>query len=281
MPPRVVPTARQVRLGAELRRLREAAGLVSRDVAAWLGTNQAQISNIESGKHGISEERLRRLAEHYACDDARVIDALVDMANERDKGWWEEFRGVVPLQALDLAELEHHASYVRTFEVVHIPGILQTEDHVRSASVFAQPHLPEDDREARIAFRIRRQQVLKTGTPYDVIIHEAALRMRVGGPKVTRAQLEHLLQASEQANVTICVIPFVADGFAGTGFPLQYVGGVVPRLDTAQIDTTHGAEFIDAPAQLNRYRARLERVEGAALPPEASLDFIRRIAQQL
>ncbi|WP_327402719.1 helix-turn-helix domain-containing protein [Streptomyces sp. NBC_01288] len=281
MPPRVIPTARQVRLGAELRRLREAAGLVSRDVAAWLGTNQAQISNIESGKHGISEERLRRLAEHYACDDARVIDALVDMANERDKGWWEEFRGVVPLQALDLAELEHHASYVRTFEVVHIPGILQTEDHVRSASVFAQPHLPEDDREARIAFRIRRQQVLKTGTPYDVIIHEAALRMRVGGPKVTRAQLEHLLQASEQANVTICVIPFVADGFAGAGFPLQYVGGVVPRLDTAQIDTTHGAEFIDAPAQLNRYRARLERVEGAALPPEASLDFIRRIAQQL
>ncbi|MEV0480436.1 helix-turn-helix transcriptional regulator [Streptomyces sp. NPDC050508] len=281
MPPRVIPTARQVRLGAELRRLREAAGLVSRDVAAWLGTNQAQISNIESGKHGISEERLRRLAEHYACDDARVIDALVDMANERDKGWWEEFRGVVPLQALDLAELEHHASYVRTFEVVHIPGILQTEDHVRSASVFAQPHLPEDDREARIAFRIRRQQVLRTGTPYDVIIHEAALRMRVGGPKVTRAQLEHLLQASEQANVTICVIPFVADGFAGAGFPLQYVGGVVPRLDTAQIDTTHGAEFIDAPAQLNRYRARLERVEGAALPSEASLDFIRRIAQQL
>ena len=281
MPPRVIPTARQVRLGAELRRLREAAGLVSRDVAAWLGTNQAQISNIESGKHGISEERLRRLAEHYACDDARVIDALVDMANERDKGWWEEFRGVVPLQALDLAELEHHASYVRTFEVVHVPGILQTEDHVRSASVFAQPHLPEDDREARIAFRIRRQQVLRTGTPYDVIIHEAALRMRVGGPKVTRAQLEHLLQASELANVTICVIPFVADGFAGAGFPLQYVGGVVPRLDTAQIDTTHGAEFIDAPAQLNRYRARLERVEGAALPQEASLDFIRRIAQQL
>ncbi|MGH1554560.1 Scr1 family TA system antitoxin-like transcriptional regulator [Streptomyces sp. L7] len=74
---------------------------------------------------------------------------------------------------------------------------------------------------------------------------------------------------------------FVADGFAGAGFPLHYVGGVVPRLDTAQIDTPHGAEFIDAPAQLNRYRARLERVEGAALPPEASLDIIRRIAQQL
>ena len=55
MPPRHTPTARQARLGAELRKLREAAGLVSRDVAAWLGTSQAQISNIEAGKHGISE----------------------------------------------------------------------------------------------------------------------------------------------------------------------------------------------------------------------------------
>lgn len=122
MPPRVNPTARQVRLGAELRRLREAAGLVSRDVAAWLGTSQAQISNIESGKHGVSEERLRRLAEHYACDDPRLVDALGCMANEREKGWWEAYRSILPTKALDLAELERRASYVRTFQVVHIPG---------------------------------------------------------------------------------------------------------------------------------------------------------------
>lgn len=281
MPPRAIPTARQVRLGAELRRLREAAGLVSRDVAAWLGTNQAQISNIESGKHGISEERLRRLAEHYACDDVQLVSALVDMANERDKGWWEEYRSVLPPPALDLAELEHHASYIRAFEMVHIPGVLQTEDHVRAASQFVEPSLPEEDREARVSFRMRRQQVIASGTPYDVIIHEAALRMRVGGSKVARVQLEHLLQVSEKESVTVRVIPFAAEGFAGAGFPMQYVRGVVPQLDTVQIDTPHGAEFIDATARLNRYRARFENIDSAALPQDASLDLIRRIAQEL
>lgn len=164
---------------------------------------------------------------------------------------------------------------------MRIPGVLQTEQHVRAASLFVAPDRPESDREAHIEFRMQRQKVIESGTPYDAIIHEAALRMRVGGPKVARAQLEYLLQQSDRPNVTLRVIPFVADGFAGAGFPMQYVGGVVPQLDTVQIDTTHGAEFIDAPAQLNRYRARLERVESAALPQEASLDLIRRIAQQL
>jgi len=281
MPPRVIPTARQVRLGAELRRLREAAGLVSRDVAAWLGTNQAQISNIESGKHGISEERLRKLAEHYSCDDAQLINALAEMANERSTGWWEEYRGVLPPKALDLAELEHHAAYARLFEVVHIPGVLQTEEHVHAASMFVAPRLTEADHELRVAFRMRRQQVIASGTPYDVIIHEAALRMHVGGSKVARAQLEHLREASGRESVTLRVIPFAAEGFAGAGLSMQYVGGVVPQLDTVQIDTPHGAEFIDAPARLNRYRTWVEIFDKAALPQEASLDLIHRIAQEL
>ncbi|MGW2636357.1 helix-turn-helix domain-containing protein [Streptomyces sp. NPDC001348] len=281
MPPRVSPTARQARLGAELRRLREAAGLVSRDVAAWLGTSQAQISNIESGKHGVSEERLRRLAEHYACDDTQFIESLVAMANERDKGWWEDYRSVISPRALDLAELEHHASYVRTFQVVHIPGVLQTEEHVRAALTFVESGATEDVREARVMFRMRRQQVLDSGTPYDVIIHEAALRMRVGGSKVARAQLEHLLRATERTSLTLRVIPFAADGFAGAGLAMQYIGEAAAQLDTVQIDTPHGAEFIDAPAQLNRYRAKLERIDSAALAQDASLDLIRRVAQEL
>ncbi|MFG3262495.1 MULTISPECIES: Scr1 family TA system antitoxin-like transcriptional regulator [Streptomyces] len=48
-----------------------------------------------------------------------------------------------------------------------------------------------------------------------------------------------------------------------------------------QFDTTHGAEFIDAPARLSRYRALFESIDSAALPQDASLDLIRRIAQEL
>lgn len=276
------PTARQQRLGTELRKLREAAGVSNRDAAAFLNTSPTQVSHIEAGRFGISEERLRRLVGLYACTNTQLVAALAEMANDRvNKGWWEEYRGLLPPPALDLAELEHHASYVRAFEMVHIPGVLQTEEHVYAASVFTEPNRPKDQREVHVAFRMRRRQVLASGTPYDVIIHEAALRMRVGGSKVARAQLEHLLKAAASETVSLRVIPFAAEGFAGAGLPMQYVGGIVPQLDTVQIDTLHGAEFIEAPVRLSRYLALFESIDSAALPEDASLDLIHRISQEL
>jgi hypothetical protein len=123
--------------------------------------------------------------------------------------------------------------------------------------------------------------VLESGTPYEAIIHEAALRMRVGGTKVTHAQLEHLVDEAQRENLTLRVIPFSAEGFAGAGHPMQYIGGVVPQLDTVQIDTIHGAALIDATAQLATYKARLERIDTAALTQDASLALVRDIAQNL
>lgn len=283
MPPRTNPTGRQARLGAELRKLREAAGVPAREAADLLGASQTQVSHIEAGRFGISEDRVRRLAGFYACDDGPLIDALVDLANERGKGWWEEYRGILSPNALDIAELEHHGRYLRTFQAVHIPGLLQTEDHMRAASLFVAPELPESDREAHIAFRTRRQQVIDRdcARPYEAIIHEAALRMRVGGPKVARAQLERILAVSERDAVTVRIVPFDADGFGGAGHSLLYVSGPVPQLDTVQIDTGHGAALLDASAQLHRSRTRLNRIDSTALPPSTSRDLIHRIAQQL
>ena len=52
MAPRTQPTARQVRLGAELRRLREAAGTHVPRGGGALGVDPAQMSQIEAGCRG-------------------------------------------------------------------------------------------------------------------------------------------------------------------------------------------------------------------------------------
>ena len=117
------PTARQMRLAVELRRLREAAGLTNRQAADLLGVSTAQVSQIESGVAGVSEKRLRRLAAHYSCADSELIDALAAMATDRTRGWWEEYRGHLPTPFLDLAELEHHATSLREAQflsLIHI-----------------------------------------------------------------------------------------------------------------------------------------------------------------
>ncbi|MEU3945661.1 helix-turn-helix transcriptional regulator [Streptomyces sp. NPDC029526] len=272
------PTARQMRLATELRRLREAAGLNSRQAAALLGVAPAQITHIESALAGVSEQRVRRLASHYACTDEKFIDALVAMATDRTDGWWEEYRGLLPTPFLDLSELEHHARFLRHVAILYVPGLLQTEDYSRAVFSSRLPELTAEEVELRIQHRRQRQRL---ATSYEAVIHEAALRIRVGDRATSRAQLVRLLELSEADCITVRVIPFDLDGFARASSTMTYVGGPLPRLDTVVRDALHGSVFLDSEAQLNTYRTSFRKVEAASLDPLQSRDFIHSLAKEL
>ncbi|MFE0255661.1 DUF5753 domain-containing protein [Streptomyces sp. NPDC059010] len=283
MPLRSNPTYRQERLGAELRKMRERAGITARAAAALLSSSPMYQSHLENGRSGISEDRLRRLAAHCACDDAAYVDGLVAMAAERGKGWWEEYRGIIVPAGLNVAELEHHAVSIQTFQMPHIPGLLQTEDHMRAAFRYASPELTPQDLEAYVAFRLRRQHAITDSPvkPYEAIIHEAALRILVGGRKTAHAQLERILERSELDHVTVRVLPFAAEDFAGAGHSMDYLHGPVPQLGTVLTETGHSSVFFDAEPLLKQYRKRYDRVAGSALSPAESRDFIVHMLQEL
>ena len=283
MPPRRQPTARQARLGAELRRLREAAGLTAREAAALLGSNSVQMSQIESGIAGVSEERVRRFAAHYACADDGLVTALVAMATERTRGWWEEARGTLPTPFLDLAELEHHAAYRWDVDFLHVPGLLQTADYARALFSYVNPDFPHGELERWVEHRMKRRVIIERPRPipYEAVIHEAALRIRVGDRATARTQLTRILELSDADHVAVRVVPFDLDSFAGAGSAMVYAGGPVPRLDTVVRDGPHGTVFIDAEAQLTRFRTLFRKVEAASLEPQQSRDFIHRLAKEL
>ena len=77
MPPTNNPTLRQRRLGAELRKLRERAGLTATGAGELLGVNQARISMIETGRTPVSADRIHSMAQAYACPDAALGQALL------------------------------------------------------------------------------------------------------------------------------------------------------------------------------------------------------------
>ncbi|NNN30540.1 helix-turn-helix transcriptional regulator [Streptomyces sp. S3(2020)] len=277
------PTARQLRLAVELRRLREAAGLSAREAAELLGVNSVQISQIESGTSGVSEQRLRRLAAHYACTDRDFVSALVAMATDRTHGWWEEYRGHLPTSFLDLSELEHHATHRWDVDFLHIPGLLQTEDYARALFSCRVPELPDSDLELRVRHRMQRRVVIGEDqpVPYEALVHEAALRIRVGGRSTSRSQLARILELSEADHVTVRVIPFDLESFADITAAMVYAGGAAPKLDTVVRDGPHGTLFIDSEAQLSVFRTLFRRVESASLDPVRSRDLIHGLAKEL
>lgn len=202
------------------------------------------------------------------------------MTGGRTRGWWDEYREILPSDSLDLAELEHHAVAMRIACAIHLPGLLQTVDHARALFKDVVPAFDPPEVEHLLSFRIKRQTVIygEQSTPWSTVIHEAALRMGFGGPKVARAQLEHLLDMSEREHITVRVVPFGTGSYPSSGSGIIYLEDAVSRLDSVLLDADTSSDYVTAQPQLFRYRAVLDRLETTALTSEESRDLIHNIA---
>jgi len=78
------PTVRRRRLGAELRRYREAAGLTIDNVADQLDCSASKISRLETGQTGASPRDVRDMLALYGVAQADLED-LVEIARETRK----------------------------------------------------------------------------------------------------------------------------------------------------------------------------------------------------
>jgi transcriptional regulator with XRE-family HTH domain len=283
MATRSTPTERQKRLGAELRKMRLAAGVTTEYAAGLLGIERTRLSNMESGIRPFSAERVRTLVSDYGCTDEAYVDALIDMADAGKRGWWEQYRGSLPQRLLDVAELEWFATRLRTLQTVHVPGLLQLSGYARAVFDAALPPLPKGEVELRVAQRVQRQQVLEREEPVDYVayVHEVALRMQFGGRRTTREQLQYLCEMSEGHNVDVRVLPVEVGAFPGAGHAVMYAHGAVPQLDTAQLDSAHGGEFTHTDTQLAKYSAHMDWWQAKSLDSKASRDFMHNIARQL
>ncbi|MCZ7417374.1 helix-turn-helix domain-containing protein [Streptomyces sp. WMMC897] len=282
MPLRSAPTARQRRLGAELRKLREKIGVSATEASELLGIERTKVSNIETGRAGISAERLRAMACVYECSDSALVNALAAMTGERSRNWWEEYRGILPAGFLDLAELEHHATELRVAHAMHIPGLLQTREYAHAVFDQVVPPLTPPQLEHRVSHRLKRQDVIFRSDPvtYTAFIHEAALRMLFGGRATMRRQLHHLIDMSERPHITVRIVPFSAGAYPGAGQSIGFAMGQVPALDTVQLDTAHGSELVGSESQLVKYRTIIERMGAVSLLPDRSLELVHGIIKE-
>ncbi|MFJ9611857.1 helix-turn-helix domain-containing protein [Kitasatospora sp. NPDC101176] len=276
------PTLRQRRLGAELRRMREQAGLGGSHLARLLGVTPALVTQMENGKSAVGAERLREIAVACACTNEPLIDALIEMASERGVGWWEQYSDSLSGDLLDVAAIEAHARRIFTYSITFVPGLLQTPAYAASVFARAIPPLPSAEVDLRTAFRLRRQEAARSGeAPYTAYIHEAALRMQFSGPTVLAEQLGALIEDSEGPGISVRVVPFRIESLPGPSENFVYTEGAVPELGTVQIDISFGCPLFDDPSDLASYREILDRMASVALSEEDSRDFIRSIKKEI
>ncbi|MEV7772585.1 helix-turn-helix transcriptional regulator [Kitasatospora sp. NPDC086791] len=283
MPPRTTPSARQERVGIELRKMRDCADRTTAEAAALFGLARTKITQIEKGQYPISAERVRMLACDYAESDHAFVEALAAMAEERHRGWWEDYRGSVPVGFLNIAEVEYFSRGTRTYQISHVPGAMQTEEYGRA--IFRDLHPPLSPRllEARVEHRVQRSAFLmrEGGESYSALVHEAALRMLFGGRAAAKRQMDKLLEYSELPHVTLRVITFSTNGFMGAGQGIVYANGPVPRLDTVQLDAVGGPAFLHEQRQMENYRYIIDKMTERSLSESQSRDVISLIKKEI
>ncbi|MFI6866946.1 helix-turn-helix domain-containing protein [Nocardia sp. NPDC050406] len=240
-------------LGAELRRLRDLAGISGRELAKRVGISQSTLSRIEAGHVVPPLPQVMEWAKAVGADAdcQKSLRGMTEAAHSPEvRDWAASLADRVHLQD-DVRAFEEAAHVVRNFQPTLVPGLLQTADYARRVfDTFDPPYTP-DAAAAALAARLERQRVLyDPAKRFEFLITEAALRFRPGPPRVLLAQLDRIISIETLDTVGIGVIP--QDIEASTTIPHGFV--IYENEDHALASAepipgsmvTRGPELVDA-----------------------------------
>ncbi|MBM9509545.1 helix-turn-helix domain-containing protein [Actinacidiphila acididurans] len=280
-----VPAVRRRRLGEELRRLRDLAGLTSGEAAGLAGWHQSKVSRIETGRSSVRAEDVTVLLDVYAVRDRDLRDLLATLAgNGYQRGWWHDFRDVLPVEYRDFISLETGASRARSMENSVVPGLLQTPAYAEALTRDVMPQLSRREVDALVRVRIARQAVLHQDPPLELeaVLDEAVLRRSVGGPEVMAGQLRALEEAAKLPQVRLQVLPFTAGGHMGvTGSFVVFSFPNTSDLDVVVVDHLTSSLYVDRKEDIEAYGAAFARLQDRALPYEESAAMIAELRAEL
>lgn len=271
------------RMGAELRRLREATGRTQVDVGEEIGRTHATLVNWERGKTKISKSDLVCLLAELRAP-AELRKGLEQLRRESYQGTSQWAVYGLPSWLRPLLSFEEDATLVETFQPVIIPGLLQTEDYAKTTHVTAPHVVAAQDVDRWVAARIQRQQRLTEPEPLRLhaVITEAALRLEVGGPDVMAKQLEHLTTAAQADNITIQVLPNNQGAHAGVASNLTLLHFADPEMDPplAYFDGPLGGHMISDEGDVAAMVKLHEDLRKPALDPDESATMLAAILDE-
>src|SRR5450755_788796 len=275
------PTVRLRRLAAELSKLRAGAALSREDVEEQTGINEATLYRIETARARPQKRTLVALLDLYGITDPQRSDMLALASGAEHQGWMQPYHSQLPEEYATYIAFEAEARSVRNYESLYIPGLLQTEDYARAVITGTLPMASQTQVEQRVQARMERQELLRGDDPLEMwaIVDEAATRRAVGGPAIMRAQIKHIIGAAQAPNVTFQVISYdkgAHPGMSGSFVHMAFDDPLDPEL--VYIDTLAGDLFLEADADIRRYRTMFQHLQAIALSPrETSAELAKAV----
>jgi len=204
------------------------------------------------------------LGRRYGLPESEV-DILVDLARNADSPTWFESMGPAGPKRFGMyLSLESTAESIMSVNEELVNGLAQTEEYHRALMGVGDAPPPEAAEE-QVRFRRERQQRFWDGdAALVVIMAQAALDHEIGGPDVTRRQLEHLCRLADGDRARIRILPLGRGGHApASSFTL--LTGLFGRV--AYMEGIDGGRTVSDHATVKKF----DRV--ATLAEESSIDI--------
>lgn len=251
--------------GAELRRLREAAGLKQGQLGDIIFCAGSLIGQIETARKVPTRDFSERV--DAALDTGGVFSRLVGLV----------LRSQLPTWFQAYAEMEAKATYVSSFQAQVVDGLLQTEGYARA---FLGVRVDEG-LDGKVAARMERQRIMDRSEPplMWVVMGEAVLHQEIGGREVMRNQLAHLLELRSREWVKVQILPFEVGAHAGLPGSFNLL-----RFD-GDPDLVYTEDFVQGhmtanPQALREGSLRYDHLQAAALSVEGSAALIARVMEE-
>jgi len=271
------------RLGSELRRLREAAGLRTEQIAERLYCSPSKISRVEKGRVTASVRDVRDMLELYGVSDQQRADLLrlADEARHKDP-WWHSCRDVPDVRTF--MAFERATNSIRVYESLTIPGLLQVEGYAELVTRTLLTNLSPPEVRRHVELRMARQQLLtrEDAPALHVVLDEAAIQRLTGMPQVLGEQLDHLALVARRPNISFQVLPYSSGAHEGMSGPFTILG--FPEEadpDVLVVEFPTGELYLDSPNYVPRYLRMFEKLQATALPEQESAAFIAALSRQL
>ncbi|MFE7118979.1 helix-turn-helix domain-containing protein [Streptomyces sp. NPDC057654] len=277
------PTVLRLVLGIQLRGLRERAGLELEEAAAAIDVTHQTIRRMEKAEVGLKIPYVKELVARYGLSEEEREDFLALVREANKPGWWHRFRDVLPDWFSAYVSLEDAAELIRSYEPHYVPGLLQTEDYARAVLLVGSDG-NRDELERRVAFRIKRQDLLTTDHAPTVwaVLDETVFRRSVGGPDVMRAQIDHLLEVAERPNVRLQIMPFAAGPHRGAFGPFHlFRCRLREQPDVIYTEGLTGAGYLDDRPDVAAYIEALDHMAVQAASFEQSRTILKDLREEL
>lgn len=277
-------------LGRYLRELRENAYITVSAAAKKLEWSAPRIWRYETGQVAMHPNDVEAMCRVYGASP-ETIETLRALAREtKAHGWWHSYGDAIKDWFKLYVGLEAAATKIRKYEADLVPGLLQTVEYMRELIALDQPELPEAECQAKVEVRLRRQRLLVRAVPrapqLEVILSESVLRRPLGDSGVMARQLDSLIVASQQHNISIRVLPLAAGlhrwASTGTFSILDFPTDVrEPEPTTIYMDGPCGAVYLDKAHEIEIYEQAWRSLAERALGSDESREFIAAIAKEM